>query len=256
MATPDLGKMYGPLPLGAWVALIGGGLGIAYYYNKNGGDSNSDEATEDLEAGGMPGVGTGQVGGWVSTQNTNTASTSGSSVPADNDEWARLATNRLVAQGYDGATVASAIQKYLYGDPNVRMSVQETAMINLAIRMIGATPTPASGAPISPVPGPQPIPPPTQSGRPAAPRLKKAPTGLKVTGIRPDRLQLNVNALVGATSYRWYMTGRAGYVTSSQPVIVIQKLRPGRTYTFQVAAVNSAGATPKSASVRGTTSRK
>lgn len=261
MAKPDLGKMYGPLPLGAWVALIAGGLAIAFFYNRNQqSKATGEEPVEEEEAGGMPGVGTGQVGGWVNTAPPQSASTDPVAAPQDNDEWGRLATNRLVAQGYDGSTVQSAITKYLYGDPNVRMSVQETAIINLAIRQLGAPPQPPTGSPITPVPGPNPVPgpglpPPTQSGRPAAPRLRVAPTQLKVGGVRSTTLQLNVNGLIGATKYQWFMKGRSGFVTTTQPVVVITNLRPGRSYTFTVRAANSAGVSPMSRPVVGTTSR-
>ena len=37
MATKiDFGKQIGPLPLGAWIVVVGGGLGIAVWNRKNG----------------------------------------------------------------------------------------------------------------------------------------------------------------------------------------------------------------------------
>ena len=57
----DLGRQYGPLPLGAWVAVVGGGLGIALYTRSR------DKPTVNVEDGsGVPGVGTGGTSTWIS----------------------------------------------------------------------------------------------------------------------------------------------------------------------------------------------
>lgn len=49
MAGFDLGKMIGPLPLGAWIAAVGGSLGLAVVLNKQGGD---DEPATVLDVSG------------------------------------------------------------------------------------------------------------------------------------------------------------------------------------------------------------
>jgi hypothetical protein len=101
----EFGKTYGPLPLGAWVALIGGGLGIALYSSKS---KKPTVAVEDTS--GVPGVGTGAQSLWV--QNAPPA---GSDSVADdkfttNEEWARAAVNYLIAQGYDASLADTAVE--------------------------------------------------------------------------------------------------------------------------------------------------
>lgn len=145
----DLGKQYGPLPLGAWVAVVGGGLGIAWYTRQRGGTQTV--YTED--GSGTPGVGTGAVSTWI--QNTPPADDSVSKPPATNEEWARLAINYLIAQGYDPALSDTAIRKYL---ESTQLSLSENALVKIALAKLGAPPVPL------PAPPDQPTPPPASGG--------------------------------------------------------------------------------------------
>jgi hypothetical protein len=47
LMAPDLGKMVGPMPLGAWIAVVGGGLGFALY-------SRSQSAAAPVDTGMAP----------------------------------------------------------------------------------------------------------------------------------------------------------------------------------------------------------
>lgn len=133
MTTIDLGKQVGPLPLGAWIVVVGAGLGIAYYTRR----TATPVVVEDTS--GVPGVGTGEVGGWVGTQ---PAGGTGQYTPptiTTNEEWARAAINWLLAHNYPANAADSAIRKYMSG---VQPSVQEYAMIAAVLVALGSPPQP------------------------------------------------------------------------------------------------------------------
>src|SRR3954447_17245979 len=128
----DFGKTYGPLPMGAWVVLVGGGLGIALYSSRS---KKPTIAVEDTSGG--PGVGTGAQSLWVQT-----APPAGSDSVADdkfttNEEWARAAVNYLIAQGYDASLADTAVRKYLQSKP---LSLSEKALLTVALAKYGAPP--------------------------------------------------------------------------------------------------------------------
>lgn len=156
MASLDLGKQVGPLPLGAWIVVVGGGLGIAYYTRRSG-----QEPVIVDDTSGVPGVGTGAVGGWVPTSPT----------PQDpvqpaittNEEWGRAAINWLLARGYPPNESDSAIRKYLAG---TRTSIQEYTLIGLVLVALGSPPQPLPPTEDDPVTPP--ITPPTTPQTPAA----------------------------------------------------------------------------------------
>lgn len=150
MASPDLGKMYGPLPLGAWLAVLAGGLGLALYTrNQNQAPiTNPDLMPEDT--GTTPGVGVGGSGQWTNvtppangTGDTNSAST--------NDEWGVMVITKMTALGYPAGPVASAITKYLNQG---QLDSQEYPIVTETIRRFGVPPTlvPGPYGPGSPVP--------------------------------------------------------------------------------------------------------
>jgi hypothetical protein len=55
MSSLDLSKQVGPLPLGAWLAVVAGGLGIAWYTRRN---TTADPAPV-VDTSGINGVGDG-----------------------------------------------------------------------------------------------------------------------------------------------------------------------------------------------------
>lgn len=149
MAEPDapspkgaggaLQKKYGPLPLGIWLLVIGGSLALAFYLNSRNKESDAGTATEDENSyvvdagdGQYSTVGSGAGGG------SSTGST-GSPTYADNDAWYQAAVNYLIAQGYNAGTADAAIRKYLAG---ATLSVQEQALVNVAITKLGVPPSP------------------------------------------------------------------------------------------------------------------
>lgn len=142
---PDLGKQVGPLPLGAWIAVVAGGLGIAYYTRGSGFGAASQTVVDDTgtptngPSGAVEGsTGDGSVGGWVPT---TPDSTGGTAAPSTNEEWANLAINWLIAQGYDPAWSYSAITKAMSGGRGEnRLTVREYALWRAALRKFGAPP--------------------------------------------------------------------------------------------------------------------
>ena len=146
MADLDLGKQLGPLPLGAWVAVVGGGLGIAWYTRRNPAAANP-VITDDVS--GADGV--GQGGSWMAVPPPTGAAPT-APPPSTNEEWARLAINWLIAQGYDPAMSDSAIRKYLEVQ---QLSSQEYALLQAELRHRGSPPIR-----LQPPPPPPVIPPP------------------------------------------------------------------------------------------------
>jgi hypothetical protein len=150
MSSVDLGKQVGPLPLGAWVAVVGAGLGIAVYTRRQSAASSEPTVVEDTS--GVPGVGTGVNGNW--TDVTPQPPTDAPTVYTDNDSWARAAIDRLIADGYPAAQVNSAITKALGGGVGDNaLSVTEFAIWARALVLLKSPPQPVT------VPAPSTTPP-------------------------------------------------------------------------------------------------
>lgn len=140
MAAVDLGKQVGPLPLGAWVAVVGAGLGIAVYTRRQSGTS---EPTVVDDTSGVPGVGTGGSGLWTDITTPTTGTSTTPTTYTDNESWGSAAINRLIAANYSPAQVYSAITKALAGGSGEnKLSVQEYAVWSQALTFLGAPPTP------------------------------------------------------------------------------------------------------------------
>jgi nucleoid-associated protein YgaU len=73
--------------------------------------------------------------------------------PTTNEDWARIAINYLIAQGYDPALSDIAIRKYLQSE---QLTVSEYALVKIALAKVGAPPMPIP----NPAPPPS-TPPPT-----------------------------------------------------------------------------------------------
>jgi hypothetical protein len=175
MAMPNMSKMIGPLPLGAWLLVGAGGIGIALYtrnQNANATDTTALDGSGDAPDSApsqyiqtQPPDGTGDVGG----------------PPTDNDAWGTQAINYLIASGYDPAISDSAIRKYLASEA---LGAQEYTLVIVALRHLGATPEllppPYFGPPTlpkpkpTPAPTPKPKPPPKPTPKPK-PKPKPVP---------------------------------------------------------------------------------
>lgn len=194
MAGVDLGKQIGPLPLGAWVAVVGGGLGIAYYTRKSGSGTAIPTVVEDTS--GTPGVGEGASGFVNATPITVDNSPA---APATNEEWARNAINYLIAQGYDPNVADSAIRKYLESS---QLTVAEYALTRIALAKLGSPPVPL------PIPPPPPtVPPPVTPVTPPPPtpvQPAKPTVALRYVIVTPWNTKLST---LSGIAYAYY--GRA-----------------------------------------------
>jgi hypothetical protein len=126
----DLGKQVGPLPLGAWVVVVGGGLGIALWTRRNAAAA-TPETVEDTS--GVPGVGVGAPAPWTPITSTPTTTTA----PTTNEEWGRKVITWGLAMNYPPTLVDSAVRKYLSA---VALSVNETAFMAVALVANGPPP--------------------------------------------------------------------------------------------------------------------
>lgn len=164
MSGLDLAKPVGGLPMGAWIVVVGGGLGYALYSRH----SASAPATTQTDAAPVdPGVGTGAVGGYV--DNTTSAPTNDTAI-TDNASWARAVTNYLIASNYDPAVSDSAVRKYLASSA---LSVTEYALIKIALIKYGTPPQGLSQLP--PAPPVNPTPHPTPHPAPVPPKHVPGP---------------------------------------------------------------------------------
>jgi len=168
MATSlDMGKQVGPLPLGAWVVVVGGGLAIAYWQYSQGSGSDEPEIVEDT--GSPEGVGEGP--GW--TYVPPNVDDSDSVEYESNEQWGVAAVNWLTAQGYNAATSNNAITKALAGGVDIdgnKMSIQEWSLWSLALVQFGSPPYPVSVSPPTSVPGPTNPPKPPPNNKPGSPK--------------------------------------------------------------------------------------
>jgi hypothetical protein len=151
MAGVDLGKQVGPLPLGAWVAVVGTGVGIAVYQRRA--TAPADPTIVD-DTSGTPGVGVGGSGQWVNVD-PPTGST-GDPVPTTNEEWAVKAINYLIAHNYNPAQADSAIRKYIAGSSD-QLSVSEWALVTIALGALKSPPSPLPPSSTPPTTTPPPV---------------------------------------------------------------------------------------------------
>lgn len=147
--SESMGKMIGPLPMGAWLAVVGGGLGVAYYSRQKAGAAPATPVANDP-------VGTGGSGMWsdLTVPSTGVGSTA---APTTNDEWAIKAIRTLIGLGYPAINSDQAIRRYVAGEA---LAPNESVMVNAAIAAIGPTPQvlppPTTGIPTGPPPTPKP----------------------------------------------------------------------------------------------------
>ncbi|WP_329266793.1 glycoside hydrolase family 18 protein [Streptomyces pseudovenezuelae] len=86
-----------------------------------------------------------------------------------------------------------------------------------------------------------------------APTVPATPAGLAVSGTTSSSVSLTWNTVSGATGYNVYRNGtKVTAVTGTSATVT--GLTASTSYSFQVAAVNSAGESAKSGAVTGTTS--
>lgn len=181
----DFGKQIGPLPLGAWIVVVGGGLAVAYWSNKQ--QNSAPVVVEDTS--GDEGVGEGP--GWTAVP----PPTSSPSEPEyeTNEQWASAAIQWLIGQGYPPGIANSAINKALAGGTDIdgnKMSAQEWSLWTLALTHLGPPPYPVSVQPPTSTPGPTKPPeePPKDNPPPPKEDSNKTPPHYTVIADRGDSI--------------------------------------------------------------------
>lgn len=203
------------LPPWAWVAVVGGGLGVGYFINKR----NAAKQAEPVQLT-ESGVGAGGTGGFASVSPPTEAPTNEEDT---NQKWQIRVSNWLIANGYDPITVDNALRKYLTGQLT---NFQETSVVAVALAHFGIPP--------ESVAGPAPSPPPPVSN-------------LVATVATPNFVSISWTPVIGATSYHvgWVnQWGTGPGADTVAPVYVMAALGAGgggQPATFTVQAVNDFG---------------
>lgn len=245
-ADLDLGKQVGPLPLGAWIAVVAGGLGLAWYVNRNsggGGGSGADSGTVD------PGSAETGVGGGQMIYEPPQTSTVSPDTYDTNDAWGRAAVVWLISEGVNPLKAQTAITKYL-GEQS--MTAEEQALVTRALGKLGPPPSMPNPAPVGGSDGSG------QTGGgggtttpPPPSATLTAPKNLRTWGHGPTKLTvpLQWDAVPGATSYRVYRSGVSFNIGASVDTkFTVGGLLPGKSYTFHVRAMKGSKLGPSSAS--------
>lgn len=196
---PDLGKMVGPLPLGAWVAAVGGSLVVATLVRRRQAAAADDvpvltsgqvpypydpQPLQPATYGGVWGL-AGAPSGPPATPTINT-----------NTDWERAASTVLIGKGYEAYATQQALRAYLRGlDP---LTPQQQAIVEAALQQVGLPPQPPTAVPPAPPPtNPAPTTPTTPIPNPW--RTEPAPLA---SGGQPQLAAINVRPgpRVGAES--------------------------------------------------------
>lgn len=149
-------RKIGPLPAGAWIALVGGGLAITYYLNRNRKvpqvSTGTDTATGDTQA---PLQTTGS--GTLVPANVTVVPNQ----PTTNTEWIQAALQAMQQADplLDVAAAEEALKAYVNGQS---LSAAQAAYVNLARALIGNPPLSVPNPAPLPIPIP-PTPPPSSS---------------------------------------------------------------------------------------------
>jgi hypothetical protein len=181
----------------------------------------------------------------------------GTSVYTSNAAWAQAATAGLTDVGYSGTDVATALGDYLTQTP---VTAAQATLINTAIAEYGPAPVGSLQVILQPVKGPSTTPPPSGgtttppptgggSKPPAKATVPPMPSNVTGEALSGTEVSLRWNASEGATSYRIRVTYQDKLYesgTASGTTRIVNGLRPNETYTFHVAAVNSAGTSSES----------
>lgn len=166
---------------------------------------------------------TGVIGSNVGANENvgNSGNTDSSNLISTNDKWFSEAVDRLVASGWNGQTVQSALGDFLTGQP---LTTSEASIVRAAVGAMGGYP-PAGPTTLKEVPGVTDV------------SKLSAPTGLKVSNVTSSTVDLTWSPVAGAKQYRVYRSGASQNVAASVDTKAqVAGLQPGKSYTLYVAA--------------------
>lgn len=175
----QLDKMVGPLPAGAWIAVIGLGVGAAYLINRRTA-AGIEVAPIDPGQGAGPLADYGDpLAGFTPTGvDAQTPISSPSTRPVTNSEWVSYAGDmlRLHRRPFDAYSIQQALQKYI----NARtLSPSERTIVDEALRLAGYPPE-SPGIVDTPEPAPEP-------GSTGSPGYERTPPNLVPPGVLGTR---------------------------------------------------------------------
>src|SRR3972149_3548599 len=131
-----LRKEVGPLPVGAWLIVVGAGLGFAYWRKRNTPTSTNTPETELSPL--MTNETLGNIGGMLALLNSGKTGVN-TQTYTDNTSWYQQAARLLIGRGNSPDLVDNALRKYMQGLP---LSAAETAIKELALQLVGPIPSP------------------------------------------------------------------------------------------------------------------
>lgn len=163
-------RKVGPLPVWAYLVVIGIGLAFAFLTNRGSGGSTPEVIYPE-----GVGVGTGPgTPGFIPVEPPEEPGVGG--LPLTNEEWLREAAQELIRRGYEPSIADVALRKYLNGQA---LTTQERSMVNAALRIVGPPPVaPPPPDPTTPDPDPEPEPEPEPTPKPTP---KPKPKQINVT---------------------------------------------------------------------------
>lgn len=146
----DFSKPIGPLPTGAWIAVVAGGLGIMFYTRNHQSASVTDPTTLADAVGAGPSAFTA----------VSPTPSPPSNIPSftDNAGWSVAAIIWAIAHGIQPTIADAAVRNYINGLPPA--NAQQSAIIDQILGALGPPPTTLPPPPVQPPPIVPPPPPP------------------------------------------------------------------------------------------------
>lgn len=188
-----------------------------------------------LEASGIVGA---PASGNTQYAGTTTDGTNGQAITT-NAQWTAAAVERLSASGgFETGAVYAALGDFLARRP---LSTSEQIIVRAAVAAAGQPPVGGPYAVIEQV----------------GPVTLHAPTGLKAVAVGKTSVDVTFNPVTGATFYYLYRAGVVDNISGSRDTkMTASGLKPGTSYTLQVAAAATTGKLgPKSSSIKVTTKK-
>lgn len=134
-----LKEQVGPLPAGAWLAVVGGGLAIGVVGRRR-------RAATVAAATPVPALGASNAAGGGIYGGSLTGTTAvGTPKAATVEEWIRMATDNLIGRGFVADKVTNALNHVFYPSADHPPTTDDTAIYNAATIAVGAPPTLPSG---------------------------------------------------------------------------------------------------------------
>lgn len=158
--------------------------------------------------------------------NSSTSSVDTTVTPVTNAQWTQNGVAYADSVGYDTSAAALALGKYLRSEA---LSTTEQNIVKAVLAGVGSPPV---GGPYTVITAPSNVP----SSLPA-------PTGLKATSVAEKTIALAWNPVAGASGYSITEGTTGTNIVAYAPTgtsVIVQNLQPNKSYTYQVAARNSA----------------